>query len=242
MLFSKIFDAYNTIKKNIPLVNFYICLVLVFSLPFEKRIIPPIIAIWVLSWLLEGNFKNRFKNFSAFNIYFILLMTYYLWDLISVFYSKNLDSGLFDLEVKLSFLVFPIIFFGLNSNYKNKLFDIFKAFLFGNLVASFICLVVAFYRFFNIPDSELSHNLIFYYTVLSVFMHPSYFSMQILLCISIIIYFLIFNVIKSKKQIILYSFLLLYFIFFIYLLSSRAGLLTLSLICLCIIIYLSCSD
>ena len=92
----------------------------------------------------------------------------------------------------------------------------------------------AIYGFFTTGKEHL-----FFYTYLSVFHHPSYFSMYLNLCI-IIILSRVFNTKKKSSTIktILTIILLVYLFVFVILLTSRSGLIGLIMVYLTTIIYL----
>jgi len=209
-------------------INFYSFLLLVFSMPFDKRIIPPLIVLWVITWILEGNFKSRFKNLTFTKLPFIFIITFYLWHVISLSYSANINEGLFDIEVKFSILLFPLLFTGANSRYKENSIHVLKAYILGNFLCSLICIVSSFYKTYYLKTiiADVTQNE-FLYTHLSIFQHPSYFAMQILLSISIICFLFFKDLIQEKIQKFFYLFLFIFLVVFIFLLSSRAGLISL---------------
>ncbi|MCF8296756.1 MAG: O-antigen ligase family protein, partial [Saprospiraceae bacterium] len=216
------------------------------TLPLYQKIVPFFIALLILNWIIEGvlnpiQFKRidiRFKSFfkqknHTTAISFILL---YLMYLTGMLYSANLEYGSLDLGIKLSFVVFPIIFLTINQDFieEKQYKSIFSAFIIGCFISSIICLANAFYGYITTGKEHL-----FYYTYLSVFHHPSYLSMYINLCIIILIA-RIFN--KESKfttlQVISNSLLLFYLFVFVILLTSRSGIIGLILVYFVGIVYL----
>ncbi len=222
-------------KTILHYLNFYIGLLLVFLIPFGNKILPPIIAIWICSWIIEGKFKTRFSNFKNNKVIVLLLIIFYIWHVIGLLYSDNQKSGLFDLEIKLSIFIFPIIFSGLNSIYYEKFDLVLKSFIIANIFAALMCLFKAFYFAFYYIDIE-NFKMFFLYTKLSTFIHPTYFAMYLIFCIALIENILISQNL-SKLTKILYLCCILFFICFVFLLSSRAGIITLFVICLGYYIY-----
>jgi len=226
-------------------VTYVISLLIVFFLPFPKKIIPPLIILLFISWLFESPIRNKFSNIKFKSVFFLSII-FYTIHIIGLLYTENIKAGLFDLEVKLTLFLFPLFFVSVSNIFREKFNYILLSFLTGNLLAAIICFIIAFYNAFNYlfycslstgfsigikPISELYyHN--FYYGMLSKFMHPTYFSMYLIFCICIIFYFFN-NKIYCKtllKKLILIS-LVLFFLITIYFLSSRAGQLT------CIVVF-----
>ncbi|RLD63044.1 MAG: hypothetical protein DRJ01_04745 [Bacteroidetes bacterium] len=223
------------IKKNKKLfnkINFYLALIFSFCMPLYKDFLPYIIWFWAISWILEGDFKNKFSNFNNKNI-LILLLVFYIFHAIGLLYSKNLDVGFFDLQVKFSIFLFPILLFGSNYLYKKNYNKIFFAFIFGNIAASLICIGFAFYNSISFVDSKLvldssiGWSSYFVYANISIFHHPSYFAMYLTFATAILFYLFDyenkFSIIKYK---IFYIATVILFFVMIFLLSSRAGIIS----------------
>ncbi|MCX6295904.1 MAG: hypothetical protein NTX97_07530, partial [Bacteroidetes bacterium] len=87
--------------------HFYLALMIAFCLPIA-RFTALFIALLLLNWLIEGDFKNKFKIVSN-NKLAVLFISFYLMHLVGMFYSQNIDFGLFDIQVKFSLLVLPLI-------------------------------------------------------------------------------------------------------------------------------------
>jgi len=84
-------------------------LFIAFALPLNKAIIPLLIVLLILVWILEGNFKLKTKNYKSIFFFGIIFLS--LIHLFGMLYTQNIKSGNFDLEQKLSLLIFPLIFF-----------------------------------------------------------------------------------------------------------------------------------
>lgn len=213
-------------------INFYLALLLAFWMPLYKDFLPYIIWLWGISWILEGNFKKKFSNLNNKNV-LLLLLLFYIFHVISLAYSNNFKVGLFDIQVKFSIFLFPILLAGSNYLYKKNYKKIFFSFVFGNIVASLICLIVAFYHsisFVNhsiIFDSSIGWSSYFVYSHLAIFQHPSYFAMYLVFATAILFYLFDyenkFN--KIKYKLFYLSTVILFFIM-IFLLSSRAGIIS----------------
>ncbi|MGE4289380.1 MAG: O-antigen ligase family protein [Salinivirgaceae bacterium] len=214
----------------------------------SKQFISPIIILFSITWLFNLKqiewdiLKNRNRTIS----WLLLLPTiYFIINIISALVSNNKHYALFDLEVKLSLLLFPLIVLSSSELiYRFRLYFL-KVFLLGNLVALIIDLIVAtinsihFHEgsfqflpaineafnnqsFFLLIGNRLSH---FSYVKFSVFHHPAYFSMFLNLGVVISYYF--FKTTIERKHKVFYLGLILIFYLGIYLLSTRSGLLAL---------------
>jgi O-antigen ligase len=151
-------------------LHFLITCLIAFALPF-KTIVPVLIALLLLNWLLEGDFKNKFRSMQH-RIIFVLYIAFYLYHAIGLLWTSNMPAGLFDLEVKLSLFVFPWIF-STRPFDSIKLNRILLFFVWGCSLACIAILIRAVLYYFLTGANK------FYYTELSYFMHPSYFSMYL---------------------------------------------------------------
>lgn len=219
-------------------MNFFTCLIIVFLLPTFKKAIPPIIGFWLLTWLLEFNYSKRFADFGKNWKIFALGLLFFIIHIIGLSYTENLDSGYFDIEVKLTLFLFPVVFAGANFNYKRNLNLILATFVAGNILASGLCLFHAFYDSTNFVDGSIKFNPMiwvstpglegysnaFFYFVFSRYIHSTYFAMYLVFCITILLYFIENHYLKSLRK--LHFATILFFLIIIYLLSSRAGIIS----------------
>lgn len=212
-------------EKRIPIsiANiFYIsALLLAFTIPLYKRIVPFSIILFIVTGIVYVIFSWRKIKFSIGypSLFSIILYCVYV---ISMLYTTNFNKGHFDLEVKLSLLIFPLLL-SLKGNYlnqKDRFNNILLAFVLGTFTITLVCYLIAIYRSYTI---FFTHDF-FTYTYLANFHHPTYFAMFIDLSISILICRLIEQW-YSSKRLTKYGFisLILYFIVFVFLLNSKAG-------------------
>jgi len=209
---------------------------LAFFLPIHGKIVPVLIAMLFLNWLTEARFMNiprifrekvRLLSFSFAALYGLYL--------IGMLYSTNLGFGSFDLEVKLSLIVFPLVFATISEDSTDPRlsFFVFCSFLAGCFAGSLILSGFAFVEYIR-----LRNPAVFFYTGFSRFIHPSYLSMYLNLAISFIGYSLVRKDQHVKVNIrFLLVFLLLLFSFEVFLLSSKAGIFSLMLVLLLIILF-----
>lgn len=205
---------YKTITGNI---FFYCNLLVAFLIPLSQKPAVFSIMLLVLAWIISGEWLKTFRN-AIRNTLFIIFITFFLLHLTGLFYTANIHSGWFDIEVKLSLLLFPLIFFLSGSLNKKKREIILKVYIAGTVVAMIICIVNAFISYKTLNAD------VFYYSSLSVFHHPAYFAMYICFSAAIIVHWLL----NEGKFLFLWFRILLLLILiisavFIYMLSSKAG-------------------
>jgi O-antigen ligase len=209
--------------------HFYLTILIAFSLPFAI-LTPLFIALMLLNWLVEGDFKNKFQNIFQ-NKFALLFIAFYLLHLIGLLYTQNLDSGLFDVQVKLSLIIFPLIVASKKPD-QDLLGNTIKAFVIGAIASALIMYFVAGYYFIFYS----AHR--FFYMEFAIFMHPSYLSMYINFAIA----WLLFNVAKKTLPKPLFSLTLdlvvvAFLSFTNVLLSSKLGMITMFLLYFGFLIY-----
>jgi O-antigen ligase len=204
--------------------HFYLSLLIAFFLPIA-RFVPIVIILLFLNWVVEGDFKTKFKAFLSSKLA-LLFCFFYLLHLIGLLYTENMKSGIFDVQVKLSLLVFPLIYAS-KPLQREQVKPLFLSLLNGSLLCSFILLIRAVLTFIMIHDS----SCFFYENFSSYLIHPSYLAMYLNIGIAWMLLQLCENTApfgKFSKSISL--FLILFFSFILVLLSSKLGLITLALI------------
>lgn len=211
-------------------IHFYITSLFAFLLPIYPDILPAIIVLLIINWLAGGNFVRLFRK-NKFLFPFLLFISLYVLYAIGLIYSENLDFGLFDLETKLSLLIFPLIFFSSENFNKMQLQSILKAFTYGCVASSIICFGYALYQYFHVKYLLANNIWAWNYGInfflkdrLSIWMHPGYRAMYFVMGLAFIYLF------RKKEQHL--SFLEKYLIpiilaVFVLLFNSKAGILSL---------------
>jgi len=189
-------------------LQYYIFLLVAFFMPLTHEYLPYLMFLWVFSGVMAIR-KVEF-NYSKIQWLLILLPAiFYLFHVIGMIHTSDIQSGLFDLEMKLSLLFAPVVLLFLTDKVKQNINLVVKAFILGNLVALAICLFRALdhslimneagqilfepsywnskqdLSFFQLVNQRYSH---FSYSFFSFIHHPSYFSMYVLFAICLIIY------------------------------------------------------
>jgi O-antigen ligase len=199
----------NKIKISSIKNNFM--LFIAFTLPLNKNLLPLMIVITLLLWLFEGDFNAKIQNIKT--PLFFLIISFYVLHLFGLLYTANTKAGSFDLEQKLSLLVFPILIFSTPQISSELYRRILKSFVLGCALAGFICLVNAVYKYYLSGNSDS-----FFYAQFSVIMHASYFAMYV--CFSFIILLFCKDIFQDTP---LKWLLLVFFVLLVILSSSKSG-------------------
>jgi len=207
----------SKIKELIPKINFSLYLLIAFLLPLHQKSIGLFIGVLTVFSILE---LILFKNFSIKNKpIFIAGLLFFLIHLISVIYSSDKAIAWFDIEVKLSLLIFPILFSIQNQYLKkyNKL--IFFTFVLSSFIGSVVMLYIPLMAYWGNGFEFLNHVREMRY------LHPSYFSMYLIFSIGILIKY-----ITENKNIIIYKYIIfvpiIFLVYLISLLQSKAEIIT----------------
>jgi O-antigen ligase len=223
-------------------IQYILICIFAFWLPFSTpnfpliNFVPSIVALLLLLWLIQGNFKHKFNLLKTNKLQFpfILCVGFYLLYLLGLSYSKNLTFGLNDLLLKLPLLLFPFIIFTINSDYwsKKHVLTVLKCFVLGSLITLIISVIHSWVLF-----KETAWFDYFHYIYASWFHHPSYASMYYCFSFVIIIYLFLHHKLQLWEK-IAGGIAAILFLGEIVLLDSRAGILTLSCIVLIYIFYI----
>lgn len=209
--------------------HYFIAILIAFTLPFGK-FTPLFIGLLLVNWIVEADFKTKFDNFIK-NKLAVLFVSLYLIHVLGLIYTNNMASGLFDIQVKLSLLIFPLIFASRPLT-KIELSKVFYAFTIGLVYASIYMISRAVSLYF------IEHEVAFFYQEFSALLHTSYMSMYM----NLSIVWLLITLFKSENEQtfskISSSLLILFFSFIIILLASKSGILTLALIFIGVLLYL----
>lgn len=200
-------------------------------MPVSSKLVPFIITAIVIVWLCCLSFKNslrRIKEKKA-NQYLISFSGLYLLYFIGTLYTENLhgrSGALFDLEVKLSLLLFPLIFSTIDiSKLKKDFFiKVQNYFVAGSVLSTIVILINAILLYLENQNTD-----VFYYVKLSMGKHPSYLALYFTFAIAILLNQLVFRGVRKPIRRYFLILIILYLEVFIVLLSSKAGILGLVL-------------
>jgi hypothetical protein len=220
---------------------------LVAFIPYAVSFLSWILICWLASGIVLIAGDRKIISSFKFNFALVISMMLYLVFVAGVFYSENMHSAVFDIQMKLSLFIIPPFIFLLKDFYKKYFNSILLTFVIANVVAGLICICVAFYHSLsfqngslifdiNVPgvyeDTHTEFPTYFAYSDFSVFKHPTYFSMYITLSFFTVIYFLnnAFYFLKNiKRNKLIYIVALTFLVLLIYFLKSKAAYMTLFL-------------
>jgi len=219
----------NRIAKKSETISAGLLATVIFVLPFSHKYIAPLIGFWVLSTIVSIIVsKPKLKPNNAL----ISLIIFYILLVVGLLWTSNMKSGTFDLEVKMSLLIFPLIF--LYKSYSIKHIKwILISFFIGLLLSSFYFLLEAFRNFL---ENGNDFNT-FLYADLSYKIHPTYMSLYYATAIII----MLIDLIKKRflKNNWLYVILIIYFYSYNLLLLSKVGIVTVTLLIFVFIVFWS---
>jgi hypothetical protein len=200
-------EIFPETHKPLQKITVALLVLVAFFLPF-KFLVNVFIAVVFISWLLSNPFKKLFTK-TPNTLILAAPLVFYVLHVIALLYTRNIGEGLFSLEIKISMLIFPLLFYTEKFTSKQYLFFL-KSFIVGTLLCCLLCLARAGFLFFLKGENH------FYYESLAWFQHPSYLAMYITFgCIAMLL-----QPIFSKIQTYLG---ILFFTFFVLLLSSKTG-------------------
>ncbi len=242
-------------QEVITKINFWLLVLLAFSIPFHRLFSTYVFLLWGLSSLFILQYKQRFsrkkdRTFLWFFLFFFVL------HIIGSFYSENSHAASIDITLKLPFIIMPLFMFLSGEYVRENNRKVLLSFVAGNFVASLVCLVAATVRSISVVNgswtfnSELmDHNYSFWqklanggnnfmYEPLSIFQHPGYFSIFIVSSVIFLLDMLLRKEIgKTTFRKVLYIVLIVFFSIMVYLLFARTGLIALLFVFLAYLIY-----
>jgi len=186
-------------------------------------------VVWSLLFLILNFFYEIIKNKITFrkNKALFLMFLLYLIHILSVLYSVNKDVANFDLQVKLSLLIFPLFFVFIK---KTILFDV-KKITNIYIISAFI---ISIALIINLAHNYFINKQMLYYTEYSTFLHPSYFALYIDLGIVMAIS----AIAQNNKHKILYLIAIALFLVNIFFTDAKSGYIASILILVYIIVFL----
>lgn len=223
-MYNKLKHIYLSSGHNIPLL-------IAFFLPFGINY-SIIILVWVACFFMFDDVKKGLKRVFS-NTWSYVLLGFFLLHAVGYLFSANKSGALNAIEIKLTFLAFPILIFA--SSYNNlHVKKIVISFVSGCILACGFYIFRAFFLYL------FNHFNAFYYTEFTYFMHPSYFAMYLVFSQLIVLLFYPEWLRHLSNLKIKIGFMSLTFLTCIFLCSSKMGLITAFLlipVCFCVILY-----
>jgi O-antigen ligase len=209
-MLTKIKSTYFQWGYNLPLI-------IAFFLPFGINY-AIFIIVWLICFFAFDDVKIGMKRMLQ-NKWTYVLFGFFLVHTFGYFFSINKLDALNAIEIKLSFLALPILFFGTSFN-DLQIKKIVISFVSGCVIVSAINLFRACYLYF-FQDFNA-----FFYSEFSYFMHPSYFAMYLVFSELIILLFYPKWLAHLSNNSVKIGFMSVVFLTTIFLCSSKMGLIT----------------
>jgi len=208
----------NLTKRNNYLVSIHVILLqcLTFLFPLLQSVLPLFIVLFVVSTVLNFIIFKGSLRLSKARLVFII---FYLFLGVGMFWTENMSSGFFDLEVKLSLFLFPLLFSLIDVS-QVIIVKVIKSLTLGIMLFFCIAIFNSFSGYLESNSNVWAHH--FLYTRLSIYIHPSYMSMYIVTAMSFILYFIKneIYIFTSKKL----TWIILFFLFIInFMVLSKVG-------------------
>ena len=200
----------------------YLSVIGFFFFPFYQTIV---ISTAFFITFFTGEFKDYFSTLTK-NKAAVVILIFFLIHLISMLYTTNTSSGWRGLEVKLSYLAFPLFLPIIFNSTRLNIYLLFKIMVVSGLIyciSSFMRAGLIYSETNNISDL-LSSNLGFRINQSNPFVHPTYVSLYFNFLILLLSYNFIKKDLSSKIKILSLALIVL-FILFILFSSSKFGIL-----------------
>ncbi len=167
--------------KNKNIIGLFLSL-LIFMFPLHFKFAPILISILLVCATARLFISKQRVHISRAHVFLFL---FYIFLIIGLYWTENIKTGIFDLEVKASLIIFPILFSLIKYN-KNEFPRLIRALVYG--VLTFFVIGVFFASKTYIQRGDGLHY--FLYARLSPVIHPSYMSMYITTAIAYILHYL----------------------------------------------------
>ncbi len=214
------------ITKYSSIISFVSLVLIAFLMPLTSQPLGILIGIFTLFNLVVGFSDNSFKIYNW--PLFLTMILFFAIHLFSITWSQDKPRAWFDIEVKLSLLVFAIAFTVKNIFIRRRIKYILFSFVLGTIISSLYMLYTAFGNYKEIG------SVAFYYTNIALF-HPSYIAMYFIMSIAIIIRFMVLKN-RSVRFITISVITILFLLRMIFLFQSKAGMITIIAVSLFLLI------
>ncbi|HYG40379.1 MAG TPA: O-antigen ligase family protein [Cytophagales bacterium] len=197
-----------------------------FTLPFSIRANSFSIVVLLVFFLISGPSFN-WKKLSLRDL---VLPGFYFLFLLGMIYTNNIKEGLFQLEVKLGFLIFPLVFCLSATKIEIGYRFIIKAFNYAIVISAILCLLYSLILYIHTQDTQY-----FFREQLCLLLafHPIYYSLFIGTSILLQTKALSQNWRKNNNALnFFYLSIILFLFFFNILLTAKMPLLALSFVLL----------
>lgn len=153
---------------------FFATAILAASFPIFPLLVQISVLILLLVYLLPFNWNNRLKELRSSKLA-LLLILFFLFNVVGLLWSENLAKGLLHIEIKSSLLLMPLLIFARPELTKNLIKNIKLFFVVSTALVALFLLIRSFLIGF------LNNGTWLVYGEFSPYFHPSYISMYFLL-------------------------------------------------------------
>src|SRR4030095_14348654 len=122
---------------SVSVIREWLYVVIAFLMPFMPRLISVAIGLSFICWVIELFFLKKKPTLKFQKVSYIFLAFYFTY-VAGLLWTDNFGYGFFDLQIKLSMIVFPLMFFSIPLPGNNSLSRIIASFNFGCLVSVII--------------------------------------------------------------------------------------------------------
>jgi len=142
--------------------SFLAAILIMVVLPFHYKFIPPLMVLLCLAWISENYYKlgEIFRYNSLHRLLLISFILYFVWQIISVLYSSDIQMGWSNIFGRLSLLIFPVILFKPGVRIRSNALNLLRVFTLSTLAYVISCFGYALYRSldFNNCDNSVLRN------------------------------------------------------------------------------------
>ncbi len=177
--------------------HYWLSILLAFIIPLFPVILPALLVLLIANWISVRN-----KNWNILqrqHAPFLLIAFFFVYHLLGVVWSDNQSFAWFDIQIKLSFLLLPIIFITTPTFEKKEFNIILNAFVFGCAGTVLFGVSNGLYEYYIGESSYL--NL--YHTKISPLLHIGYFSMYLNTAIAVLAFQIMTGLSQGLRKVLL---------------------------------------
>lgn len=193
------------------------CMAIAFLIPIGKKFVPGFIALLGIYCIVHA-IRTKKVYFRQTNLSLIFSFLMFVLLALGFTYSDNPIKGLKEVEIKLSYLAFPLIAWLMPPLSKKNFASIEKSFMYGSLLFIPIAIAYGIYRAITLDDAAYLS-----YEQLGINYHPTYAATYQAMSLFILMRILWKNQFLFNKRWV-HALAMISTILFISMLASKAGL------------------
>ena len=177
-------------------LTFFSCLLAVIILPAHVDFLPPVMILWLISWILENHqsFRKKWSIKDPVVLLFAGFSLYFAWYVSGLLYTVDIHNGILLIFRRLSFVIFPFVLITPGELIKRKVNVLLKVFSLSALSYILFSFGLALFRSlyiingsisFNPHPLEADYNNYFFGTDFALIQHPTYLAMYVILSVCI---------------------------------------------------------